>query len=241
MSNVAPPGTRLGQSDVERRIQVAFAVDDEKLQGFLPPKWQSASLPPGPSEGANLIIAFRNRLQVTFHDADGKNGSEGQDRGAILTAAVRRTETQEAGIWVLHSFVANWASVPGPYRNSTQVAVSVEQRTEMYDHRQAIGVERWHLQDQDGRELSMYLRYGIGTPTRLVRESKTRGGPDPDFVRIYRTDQGIDVVRSVPNTVDRVEEFSFRNTLAEFSPVFDGREPLVSISVLPWYLRQVFL
>jgi hypothetical protein len=68
-----------------------------------------------------------------------------------------------------------------------------------------------------------------------------RGGPDPDFSRIYRTDRGIDVVRSVPNAVDRVEEFKFRSTLSEFKEILDGSEQVVSISVEPWYMRQVFL
>jgi hypothetical protein len=87
----------------------------------------------------------------------------------------------------------------------------------------------------------MYLRYGIGIPARTTGEAKVRGGPDPDFSRIYRTDRGIDVVRSVPNGVDRVDEFSFRSTLSEFKEILDGSERLVSISVEPWYMRQVFL
>src|SRR6266702_287989 len=54
MSKAAPPGTRHTESDVERRVQVAFSVAGEKLQNLLPAKWRSASLPPGPSEGANF-------------------------------------------------------------------------------------------------------------------------------------------------------------------------------------------
>jgi hypothetical protein len=117
----------------------------------------------------------------------------------------------------------------------------MEQRMETRDHQNAVGIERWQLQDQDGQELSMSLRYGIGIPVQTIGESKVRGGPDPDFSRIYRTDRGIDVVRSLPNAIDRVQEFNFRSTLSEFKEILDGSEQVVSISVEPWYMRQVFL
>jgi hypothetical protein len=241
MSKAAPPGTRHTESDVEQRVQVAFSVAGEKLQNLLPAKWRSASLPPGPSEGANFMIAFRNRLQTTHHDADGTHRAGDQDRGAVLLAAVKNSETQEFGVWVLRSLAASPASVPGPYRNSKPVTVHMEQRMETRDHGNGVGIERWQLQDQDGQELSMYLRYGIGIPVRTVGESKVRGGPDPDFSRIYRTDRGIDVVRSLPNAVDRVEEFNFRSTLSEFKEILDESEKVISISVEPWYMREVFL
>src|SRR5260370_840028 len=62
----------------------------------------------------------------------------------------------------------------------------------------ASDVERsGQVEDEGGKELWMYLRYGIGMPVRTIGESKVRGGPDPDFSRIYRTDRGIDVVRSL--------------------------------------------
>ncbi len=241
MPKAAPSGTRHTESDVERRVQVAFSVAGEKLQNLLPAKWRSASLPPGPSEGANFMIAFRNRLQATHHEADGTHRAGEQDRGAVLLAAVKNSETQESGVWVLRSLAASRASVPGPYRNSKPVTVHMEQRMETRDHQNGVGIEHWQLQDQDGQELSMYLRYGIGIPVRTIGEAKVRGGPDPDFSRIYRTDRGIDVVRSLPNAIDRVQEFNFRSTLSEFKEILDGSEQVVSISVEPWYMRQVFL
>ena len=229
------------ESDVERRVQVAFSVAAERLQTFLPAKWRSASLPPGPSEGANFMITFRNRLQTTHHHADGTHQAGGQDRGAILLAAMKNSETQESGVWVLRSLAASPASVPGPYRNSKPVTVHMEQRTETRDHQGGVGIERWQLRDQDGQELSMNLRYQIGIPARTTGTSTVRGGPDPDFSRIYEVDRGIDVVRSLPHAVDRVEEFDFRSTLSEFGDILDGSEQVVSIAVEPWYLRQVFL
>jgi hypothetical protein len=241
MPEAIPTSTRHTESDVERRVQIALSVASEKLRNYLPEKWRPASLPPGPLEGANFIIVFRNRLQATDHNADGTHRAGEQDRGAVLLAAVENSETHEAGVWVIRSLAASPTSVPGPYRNSRPVKVHMEQRMEVDDHQGGLGVERWHLADQDGQELSMYLRYGIGIPARTFGEAKVRGGPDPDFSRIYRIDRGIDVVRSIPHAIDRVEEFDSRSTLSEFEAVLDGSERVISISVEPWYMRQVFL
>jgi hypothetical protein len=117
----------------------------------------------------------------------------------------------------------------------------MEQQIYAHNHQSGVGLERWQLQNQDGQELSISLRYGIGMPIRTIGEAKVRGGPDPDFSRIYRTDRGIDVVRSLPHAIDRVEEFNFRSTLFEFKEILDGSERVISISVDPWYMRQVFL
>jgi hypothetical protein len=241
MSKVVPPNIRHSASDVERRVQVTFSVAAEKLQKLLPAKWRSVSLPPGPSEGANFMIAFRNRLYAIHHDMDGSDHPGEQDRGAVMLAAVKNLETQEAGIWALRLLVASPGNVPGPYRNSKLATVHMEQRMETHGHRTSVGIEHWKLQDNDGQELSMYLRYGVGIPVRTIGESKVRGGPDPNFSRIYRIDRGVDVVRSLPKAIDRVEEFNIRSTLSEFSEILDGSEQVVSISVEPWYVRQIFL
>jgi hypothetical protein len=178
MYKSAPPVTRHTESDVEQRVQIAFSVAGDKLQNLLPAKWRSASLPPGPSQGANFMIAFRNRLQVTHHDADGTHRAGEQDRGAVLLAAVKNFETQEPGVWVLRSLAVSPASIPGPYRISKPVTVDMEQRLETHDHQTGVGVERWQLEDQEGQELSMYLRYATGIPVNH-RGIESEGRPGP--------------------------------------------------------------
>jgi hypothetical protein len=72
-------------------------------------------------------------------------------------------------------------------------------------------------------------------------ETKPRSAVDPTISRVYRVDQGLDLVRSVPVGIDRVHAYSLRVTVPELRPVFDGSEQLVSIALYPWYLRQVSL
>ena len=104
-----------------------------------------------------------------------------------------------------------------------------------------IGIESWQIHDQANHSLIMHLSYRVGMPIQSTSHLTMRGGPDPTFRRVYRTEKGADIVRSRPMAINHVEEFRFSSTLGEFAEIFDGNEKLVSIAVEPWYLRQVLL
>jgi hypothetical protein len=74
---------RLVEYDVERRVQLTFAVSAVEAQKFLVPPWGVTEMAPGPSEGANLVIAFRNRLLTVHNSVDGTTQPGEQDRGAV--------------------------------------------------------------------------------------------------------------------------------------------------------------
>jgi hypothetical protein len=229
------------ESDVERRVQIAFSVAPSKVQRFLPPSWNAASIPTGPSDGANLLIVFRNRLHTVYHHGVGKAELGEQDRGIVVLVMARHIDNGEVGLWVVHSLAASPRSIPGPYRNSKPATIHMEQRIASGEAGGGLGIESWQIRDQAGHSLMMYLHYRAGMPVQSTSHMTMRGGPDPTFQRIYRTDKGADVVKSLPMAVNRVEEFRFSTTLEEFAEVFDGNEKLVSIAVEPWYMRQVLL
>jgi hypothetical protein len=64
---------------------------------------------------------------------------------------------------------------------------------------------------------------------------------EPTFFRIYRVEQGVDIVKSAATGTDRTRNYGFRSTLGAFRKLLDGNEKVVSISSIPWYVRQVFL
>jgi hypothetical protein len=229
------------ESDVERRVQIAFSVAPGKIQSFLPPSWEAASLPPGPSDRANLLIAFRNRLHTVYYDDDGKPRLGEQDRGIVVLVVARHADDGEVGFWVVRSLAASPSSIPGPYGNSKPATIYVEQRMASDESIGGLGIENWQIHDQAGHNLIMHLNYRVGTPIQSMSHITMRGGPNPTFRRIYRTDKGADIVRSRPMAVNHVEEFRFSSTLEEFAEIFDGNEKLVSIAVEPWYMRQVLL
>ncbi len=78
-------------------------------------------------------------------------------------------------------------------------------------------------------------------PVRAKVESKVYSAVEPTFFRLYRIEQGVDVVKSAVTGTDRVRGYQFNSTLGAFAKLFDGSEKLVSITTIPWYLRHVFL
>jgi hypothetical protein len=82
------------------------------------------------------------------------------------------------------------------------------------------------------------LRYARSTPTRQVTVTNVYSGAIARYYRIYRTDQGVDVMRGV-GLADRVESVLFRTTGARFARIFDGREQLISVAAIPWHVRDV--
>jgi hypothetical protein len=117
----------------------------------------------------------------------------------------------------------------------------MEQRIASGEAVGGLGIESWRICDEGGNELAMYLHYRAGMPVQSTSHMTVRGGPDPAFKRVYHTEKGADVVRSLPMAIDRVQEFRFKSTLEEFAEVFDGSENLVSIAVEPWYMRRVLV
>src|SRR5260370_14561430 len=103
----------LVEYDVERRVQLTFAVSPEQAKKLLPASWQVASMPPGPSEGANFMVAFRNRLLTVHYNADGEARVGEQDRDAILLVLAKNTQTAEFAFRDVPSFSADPLAIPG--------------------------------------------------------------------------------------------------------------------------------
>ena len=72
-------------------------------------------------------------------------------------------------------------------------------------------------------------------------EAKLHSAAKPDFFRVYRFEQGADVVRSSATGVDRVTNFSFKASGPRLAPIFDGNEQLIAITSVPHYSRTIYL
>jgi hypothetical protein len=63
----------------------------------------------------------------------------------------------------------------------------------------------------------------------------------PEFFRIYRFEQGADVVRGAGTGPERLQKFTFKATGEKLSPLFDGTEQLINMTSVPWYQREIYL
>ena len=133
------------------------------------------------------------------------------------------------------------ASVEPNNRNSVRATIRREHTLKSANFEPGTGSELWELGNSVGEMLQFRIEYRRAVPSRAKRELKPRSAVEPTFFRIYRFDQGSDLVKSVPAGVDRVQNYQLRVTVSELRKLFNGTEQLVGIIVVPWYVRQLFL
>jgi hypothetical protein len=227
------------QQNFDTRVVLAFRVGQAALQSWLPAPWQVNPVATGPSKDANLMINFIDR--VLNQDAEGKLVAGGYDRLVSVNIPTKHPETGEAGSFVMRIFTVNPQSIPGNYKTSVHATVHREQALKWVDLEPAVGSEWWEVRETAGGMIGLELQYRGAVPARAKVEAKPRSPVNPEFFRIYHVDQGVDVVKSIPEGIDRVQHYQFRVTVSELGKLFDGTEQLVSLAVLPWYVRQGFL
>src|SRR5258708_36642511 len=193
----------LVEYDVERRVQLTFAVSPEQAKKLLPASWQVASMPPGPSEGANFMVAFRNRLLTVHYNADGEARVGEQDRGAILLVFTKNTENGEFAFRVVRSFSANAHAIPGPYKNAQFATVDMEQGMTAQETSDSSGFERWQIRDDAGGTLRLLLRYRAGAPLQSGGEMRIFLGPPPALFPLPLPRKAAGFFSGDPTEVDR--------------------------------------
>jgi hypothetical protein len=226
-------------SDVSARTALYFTVPAGALKEKLPAPWQFGSVPAGPAKDANLAVIFID--QVLAQDPDGKPIGTGANRLMVLAAIGKNMETGESAPVIIGGFSADPANVPGAYKAYTKGTVTRERELKDAGSLPGTGKEMWEVRSQPTGSLAFVLQYQAAIPTRAKLEQKVYSGVESGFFRIYRIDQGSDVVKSTVTGVDRVQRYQFEAKLPEFAKLFDGSEKLVNITVIPWYVRQVFL
>jgi hypothetical protein len=229
----------LVESSVETRTVLAFRVGENALQRWVSEPLRITSIPSGPFKDANLFVIFMDKLVKL--DAEGKPSEGGNDRAVVFAAVAKRPQDEKPNVYVIRILTANPKALPGAYKNSVLASVRREQALKMVNLEPGTEEQQWDVRDSAGGAIEFRLRCLRGLPTPGKVEQNVYSAVEPDFFRIYRVDQGMDVVRSLSAGIDRVQSYEFRTTAAGLHELFDGNAQLVSIAILPWYLRQIFL
>ena len=239
------PATQAGAetligSNVDNRIVVALRVGQAELQSWLPTPWKVNPITKGPLKEANLYVIFVDRL--LNQDVQGKPTAGGTFRVVALVAPAKHAQTGESALFVIRVFAPHEdIDLYNPYKNSVRATIRREQTLKSVDLGPGTGSELWELWDSAGGMLQLWIEYRRAVPSRVKPEFKPRSAVDPNFFRIYRVDQGSDLVKSIPAGIDRVQNYQLRVTVSELRKLFDGTEQLVGIIVIPWYVRQLSL
>ncbi|OLC17072.1 MAG: hypothetical protein AUH29_03545 [Candidatus Rokubacteria bacterium 13_1_40CM_69_27] len=229
----------LVQSTLDSRIALAFRVKAEELQRLVPASWQISPAGTGPSKDANLTVTFAERL--LDQDGQGKPVAVATYRLVALSTQVKHPQTGEAGPMSIRVFSSTPDGVPGFYKTAVQATVRREQTVKGIGVEPGAVVETWEMRNGSGGTIELKVQYTRATPSRAKGEAKPRSSVDPAIWRIYRFEQAVDVLRSIPAGIDRVQSYQLRVNVPEIGKLFDGSEQLVSISAVPVYTRQTFL
>ena len=221
-------------SNVESRIVLALKVQDDAATALLPDGWRALTLPQGPFAGANLIVLFSDRhLGI---DPDGKPLDPFASRYSALVAYGISPEADGPRMFVARTYET--PPVLGVYGNAVGAAITRTASLSGEGGGPRTREERWTVEAENGDRIAFELSYEQGRPGWSSGEATPYSSEVPDFHRIYRYDQLADLAMSVG--VSRPLDGEARLE-ASVPPLLDGTEVLQAITVIPVYVREVWL
>lgn len=231
-ANHPAPEEVLAGSNVDVRTVLHFQLATETVQALLPTNWDVDSPHSGPAAGANL--------RVTMIEAVAAYDAQGKPRPTVsymhFGIPARRRGAVSGGVML---FMGLSPSAPGPYGTNLMAVANVERTIRHKTHGTAVD-ESWSFVAADDRSVTLRLSFARGQPARETAALHVFSRANPEFFRIYRYDQCIDVL-GVPGASSRLQEFQFKAAGDSLAALFDGTERLISVVAVPSYVRQVFL
>ncbi|UQR63118.1 hypothetical protein LRP30_41445 [Bradyrhizobium sp. C-145] len=222
---------KLISTNLDTRTVLAFRVPNEVVRKLLPAGWELDAAPDGP----NLRVVFANNLLV--QDAEGK-ASENL-RVVTLTAQAKSSTEEKAGI-ALGGFLSAAAAVPGPYFNYSAASAVFSQRVGVNGAGKSVIEEAWEFRGSEGDALDLKIQFERGPLARVKANTKTYSSSKPDFFRIYRIEQAVDVINASSGR-NRLAQMALKASGPLFGSILDGSEQLVSVTSIPYYARQIYL
>lgn len=228
--------TQIGSS-VESRVTLAFKVNATAAQSWLPEGWKLTSIPRGPLAGANLVISL-----IDWHlasDAEGKPEAP-HARRAVATVAYGVND-EVKGIRTFVTRIYETPPVISPYSNSIAAQIARSASLDGPAEGARINKEVWVVTPEAGGEIRLDLRHQAGIPSWSASETTPFSSVEPDFHRIYRYQQLVDLAMSTALGKKLEGKVDFRSNVPELADMFDGTESLVGVIAIPVYVRETFL
>jgi hypothetical protein len=234
MATPALAQERLVSTDSSVRTLLNFKAPAGAVAKLLPAGWQLDVPTSGPSAGADLRITFIDG--VWAHDGEGKP-QPATGRNITVGAPVRKQDIR--GVMLFGGYTTGAA--PGVY----SVFTKSNTNSQRYHYTAPDGVatveETWDVKAEGDDAIQYQLHYTRGVAAGEKVDVRIYSAAKPEFYRIYRYTQAVDLVRGAGVAPERVKVFTFKASGPKLSPLFDGTEQLVSIQALPYYSRQVYL
>lgn len=224
-------------TNIDSRILVGWQVHPADIQPMMPEGWAPVPFPSGPLKGANLLMFLIDRhLQL---DPGGKPGTPPNSRAASFATLARADEGDEVRLFVLKIYAT--PSDYDPYGNAEQAVITRTTKTDGPADQGRTRYENWRIQPAGGGDMGFYLDYTAGTRSWAASKARPFSNTDPEFSRIYRYEQMVDVAMSEPLGKALNGGFNFTTSVPELMELFDGNQKAVAIMDVPVYVRKVYL
>jgi hypothetical protein len=224
------------------RIALGFQVKPEAVQQLLPAPWQLDPVGRGPLKGTNFFVLFIDR--VRDEDPEGKPKYSGANRYVTFLAPGKHPQTGQTAAVALGGLASNLTQAPDFFQVLRAATVRAEHTSAGHEVDTEDVMDIWEAREVTGPgEVVLRLRSlrQVSARTRTKGDGLGISAKDPTLWQTYKSEAATDVVQSVPEGINRVQEYTFRLTVPEYSPLFDGSEQLLGISMAAWYVRQVFV
>lgn len=225
-------------STVESRLLLGFKVDDAAAQKWMPEGWTAIALPKGPLAGANVFLVLMDRQLIL--DPEGKPEARSSSRAAALLSY--GVAEGQPGPRMFITRVFEPAPMVDPYSNSVAAQITRSTQSAVGADGATARSENWVVSPEGGGEIAVDLSFASGTAS-LVRggEAMPYSAARPEFHRIYRYDQVVELVMSTALGKTVAGQAEVRVDLPDMAGMFDGSEQLAAILSIPVYIRDVFL
>jgi hypothetical protein len=219
----------------ETRTTMSFKVNERALQPLLPDGWTIEPSTGATNRGANLTVTVMERQVVL--DPQGRPLKTGSSRYTVLTVPARNTESGQVSTMAVMGISPEGAGAYGVYETAT--VSRVERTSSGTGEDNGRGREQWEFVSAGGNRLAVTVAYRRGPATRARAETRIRSAKTPDFTRTYRIEQATDLVRSTVTNVNRLDEWKFEASGPRLGTIFDGTETLLSVTLVPSYVREI--
>ena len=190
---------------------------------------------PGRLKGSNFSVVLLD--QILAQDAAGKPVDA--VRGAALVIPAKKQGMEKAVAVSIGGLFSPASYAPGPYSTYVYAKADLDRKAHSDPTGMTSVEETWSFTAESGDSVQVQVQYIRGVPVRANAEALVYSAAKPDFYRIYRFEQATDVVRSAVTGIDRAQKVSFKASGRQLTPLFDGSEQLISVTVNPWYSRQI--
>lgn len=224
-------------SNIDSRVIVGLNTSADGVQALMPDGWTSIALPGGPLKGANMLFVLVDG--VLDMDAEGNPLDPASRRAAALVGLARQNDGDEVRLYVLRLLTTT--PERDPYGVSFAADIARTKSLSGPANGARISADEWLISPADGGEIVFALNYTTGKRSWSSAELFPYSAANPDFSRIYRYDQMVDLVVSTAVGKPASGDFSLTGTAPSLAAVLDGSQEIIAIMDVPVYVRKVYL